>query len=198
MEYPWQKASVTGTPLQLNVLPNTLLDHSDSVDDYGVCNSTDDAMNGRFLSTNAEVSSSRFADMFNNVARREFSWAPYKCKIPARTTEEALNALPSARHILWIGDSTFRGPFHQKLLRSLSGNSEETVTRSHDDAFSWALIKDPETGDIRNISFSRIFAHKGIEDMLSTVESLSTSYTEPKPTHVVFNMGLLEPRLFDF
>jgi len=193
MEYPWQKATVHGTPLQLNVLPDpNSRDYDDSDKNYGVCKSTDAAMKGRFLSTDAEVSSRRFADMFHQPSRREFSWAPYKCKIPPRTTEEALIALPSAEHILWIGDSTLRGPFHQKLLNGLSGNLDwPSITRkSHDHAFTWGIIQHPKTGYQRNVSFSRIFAHDDIKEVLSAIESLSTSDDTPKPTHVVFNMGL--------
>lgn len=95
MEFPWEKATVQGTPLTISVIPGT----SATEEGYQVCSANDiDA--GRYLSTNPKVSSKEFADMYAGSGR-DFVWAPYKCKIPHRTITEAIDLMPPAKHFLF-------------------------------------------------------------------------------------------------
>ena len=116
-----------------------------------------------------------------------FAWAPYKCKIPPRTPEQALIAIPSAKHVLWIGDSTTRGQFCRTLWQGLWGSHKDTICdlKNHNDKHNSKIITNPETREERNVSLSYTFVGQNLPDVFPLIQSL-----EPPPTHVIFNIGL--------
>jgi hypothetical protein len=195
MYYPWHQAAVEGCPILLTVneKPDTAPPEEEG---YGAC-SPDDLKKARYLSTNALVSSQKFAEFYINT-NRLFVWAPYKCKIPHRSVQQAITEIPSAKHIVLIGDSTLRGPFCTRIWENLHGGVQDSVCdyRKHNATyweqkwghkFTWKLLKDDssETGE-RNVSFSFLwspiwFSGRALPQLLEM---------DPPPTHVVFNMGL--------
>ena len=186
MDYPWSKAAVSGTPVQLRVTSNNAHPVHE-IEGYETCKSTDDIRYGRYLSTNDFVSPTKFADIFRHVPNRAFTWAPYRCKIPPWSPEAALIAIPSAKHVVWVGDSTQRGQFCRTLWRGLWGNPLDTMCdtmKSHGDKFTWKVIKDPVTGEERNVSMSLVFVGQNLPEVFPTIQSLASP-----PTHVIFNMG---------
>ena len=123
MEYPWTSASVMGAPFRLVVKATTVKEQQEG---YGVCQTHDDIDMGRYLSTNASISSKEFAELYADTGR-EFVWAPYNCKVPHRTAQEAISALPMANHFVFMGDSTTRGPFCAKVYMGVHGTVEGGV-----------------------------------------------------------------------
>lgn len=201
MYYPWHKAAVKGCPIHLTVKQNSNTT-SDIEEGYGVC-SPEDLRKARYRSTNSLISGQKFADFYNNT-KRLFIWAPYKCKIPHRSVEQAITEIPSAKHIVLIGDSTMRGPFCTRIWENLHGTVHDSVCdyRQHNNTyweqkwghkFTWKLLKNmgSETGQ-RNVSFSFLwspvwFQGRALPELLNM---------DPPPTHVVFNMGLYTSRLW--
>src|SRR5947207_7254956 len=105
MEYPWHAASVQNTPRKI------LVRGVSAKDGREVC-STDDARVGRYLPSNSsELSKYTYTNILREHPPRTFAWAPYKCKIPPRSIHDALKAIPSMNHILFMGDSTVRTTF---------------------------------------------------------------------------------------
>jgi len=193
MKFPWNKASVQGVPFKLIVNPNEgALSNSEG---YGVC-SPHDIENGRYLSTDTDSSPSQFANMFVD-SQREFLWAPYKCKVPPRSIAEAIDAIPSAKHIVFIGDSTTRGPFCAGVWEHLHGTVENGVCDYKNMPKKyWEMKKghkftlkvfeiDEDRHEERNISFSFLWLANNFSIVVPTLLSL----TDPPPTHVIFNMG---------
>jgi len=172
MEHQWNQASVQSTPLSVTVLPSEGLEEGG-----GVC-SSEELLPGRYLSTKADLMSGLFAG-----SSRQFAWAPFKCKIPPRTTLEAVDLLPSAKHILFVGDSTTRGPFCLKVW-GVKDADEASHCEKRGDKHIWKMV-DGKDGIPRNISFSFLW---GPTDVLSVVEGLLS--LDPPPTHVLYNVGL--------
>lgn len=192
MEFPWEKATVQGTPLTISVIPGT----SATEEGYQVCSANDiDA--GRYLSTNPKVSSKEFADMYAGSGR-DFVWAPYKCKIPHRTITEAIDLMPPAKHFLFVGDSLTRGGFCARIWESLHGTVQGGVCDyKNSPAEYWDMKwghkfthkvfeKDDKRDVERNVSFSYLWVAHNFSTVVPTILTL----TDPPPTHVVFNMGL--------
>lgn len=211
MDYPWQKASVQGTPFSLTVKPGTVT----LEEGYGVC-SSEDIDNGRYLSTDVSLSPPRFTDMFSGIAStRQFIYAPYKCKIPPRTIRKALSLIPKANHFVFIGDSLTRGGFCTRIWEQLHGdvigsvcdyktNGENywdmkwghkfthyIVDNDTDHKDSDADNEDGTRTGSRNVSFSFLWVANEFGIVVPTLLSL-----DPPPTHVVFNMGLYWPLSF--
>jgi hypothetical protein len=194
MTYPWHQAAVQNCPIHLSVKrkPNTYPPE----EGYGIC-SEKDLKTARYLSTNPLDSSKRFAALYENT-KRSFIWAPYTCKIPHRSIDQAIAAIPSAKHIVLIGDSTLRGPFCTRIWENLHGTVHDSVCdyKQHNQTyyeqkwghkFTWREFQDEssQTGR-RNVSFSFLwspvwFYGRGLPELLKM---------DPAPTHVVFNMGL--------
>ena len=191
MEYPWQRATVEGTPFRLEVKPAPVPE----VEGFGNCSADmKDIANGRYISStmNQEVS------QLYNTSGREFIWAPYTCKIPHRTIPEAILELPTAKHFLWIGDSTTRGPFCTRVWESVHGTvlGSECDYKSGSDSYwdmKWGhkfthntFDNDPQN---RNLSFSFLWFPYGLETIKEPLLAMKDP-ARPPPTHVVFNFGL--------
>jgi hypothetical protein len=192
MDYPWEKASVEGSPFRITVLPAP----SPLEEGYGTC-SGGDADNGRYLSTADGIASTEFQDMYAGQGR-EFVFAPYKCKVPPRTIHQALSSIPSAKHFLFIGDSMTRGGFCTRIWEQLHGsvwgsvcdyktNSAEYWDMKWGHKFTNVLL-DEDTDHQRNVSFSFLWVAHNFSSVVPTLLSL----TDPPPTHVVFNMALYD------
>jgi hypothetical protein len=189
MQFPWFKAAVEGVPFKLKVLDSP----SPEPEGWGTC-SPNEIANGRFLSTNASISPREFTDMYQ-YTEEEFAWAPYTCKIPHRNVSEAVQAIPNAKHFLWIGDSTTRGPFCAKLWEHVHGDVIGSVCDYKSGTtpywemkwghkFTYKLYE--FEGEERNISFSFLWAPDDMKTVLGPLLDLK----HPTPTHVIFNMGL--------
>lgn len=101
--------------------------------------------------------------------------------------------MPLAKHILFIGDSTTRGPFCVLVWEVLHGtveggpcnyNSPNYRDEKWHHKFTSKVIDAPEGP--RNVSFSCLWA----PTFLAPVTDVLLSLTDPPPTHVVFNVGL--------
>jgi hypothetical protein len=194
MDYPWQKASVQGTPFSLTVKanPNIVVEEG-----YGAC-SAEDIDDGRYLSTDPAISPPEFTAIFSGTTlSRSFVYAPYKCKIPPRTIREALPLIPSAKHFLFIGDSLTRGGFCTRIWEQLHGDVIGSVCdyKTNGENYwdmKWGhkftnYVLDNENGSSegRNISFSFLWVAHEFATIVPTLLNL-----DPPPTHVVFNMGM--------
>jgi hypothetical protein len=183
-EIKWNAGSVEGSPLRITVQPGSRT----AEEGYEVCSSQDIGV-GRYLST----TSATLSDIFANSSRT-FAWAPYKCKIPPRTISQALDLIPSAKHFLFVGDSTTRGPFCVLIWEKLHGGVEGSACdyRSAevyrdvkwDHKFTSKVVNVPD--EPRNVSFSALWGPSSV----SGVSEVLLSLTDPPPTHVVFNVGL--------
>jgi len=192
MEYPWNKATVQGTPIRVTVVPGA----STIEEGYETC-SSEDIEYGRYLSTDAELSSEKFAEMYAGSGRK-FVWAPYKCKIPHRTIGEAVNLIPSAKHFLFVGDSLTRGGFCARIWENIHGTVAGSVCDYKSSPaeywdmkwghkFTHKVFETNETGvGERNVSFSYLWVGHNFSTVVPTLLSLN----DPPPTHVVFNMGM--------
>jgi hypothetical protein len=190
MDYPWEKASVEGSPFKITVLPKT----TDVVEGYGIC-SGEEADNGRYLSTDVSTAPAEFRDMYDGLGR-EFAFAPYTCKIPPRTIHEAIISIPSAKHFLFLGDSMTRGGFCTRIWEQLHGSVWGSVCDYKTNSaeywdMKWGhkftnIVLDEDTDHPRNVSFSFLWIANNFSAVIPTLLSL----TDPAPTHVVFNMGL--------
>lgn len=172
MEHQWNQASVQSTPFSVTVLPSEGLEEG-----VGVC-SSEEILPGRYLSTKADLMSGLFAG-----SSRQFAWAPFKCKIPPRTTLEAVDLLPSAKHILFVGDSTTRGPFCLKVW-GVKDTDEAAHCEKRGDKHVWKMV-DGKDRIPRNISFSFLWGPTDVPSVVNGLLSL-----DPPPTHVLYNVGL--------
>lgn len=194
MEWSWEKAAVQGSPFELTVQRKA--PRSGEGKGYGTCIS-EDIDDGRYLSTNASLSSPQFAAMYEGSGRK-FVWAPYKCKIPPRNINQVLDLMPTAKHFLFIGDSQTRGGFCARIWERLHGtvsgsvcdykNSPEEYweTKWGHKFTSIILEKNEKRLEQRNVSFSYLWVAHNFSDVIPTLLSLRN----PPPTHVVFNMAL--------
>lgn len=191
MDYPWNKAVVQGSPFQLSVTPSIHREEG-----HGAC-SDEDVDDGRYLSTDA-LSAKGILDYAG--LGREFIYTPYKCKIPHRSIEEAVDLLPSAKHFLIIGDSTTRGGFCARMWESLHGTVNGSVC-DYKNALSdywdmkWGHKFTSKTFEKtewrtaeRNVRFSFLWVGHNFSDVLPALLDLATG--DSPPTHVVFNMGV--------
>lgn len=191
MEWPWFKASVQGMPLKLEVLASPAINLEP--EGYGTC-SPDEITNGRFLSTDPAISPREFAEMYQH-ADQQFAWAPYTCKIPHRNVSEAIKAMPLAKHFVWFGDSTTRGPFCTKVWEHVHGDVIDSVCDYKSGTTPYWEMKWGHKfthkvfeidGEQRNISFSFIWTPDNFNTILAPMLDLK----DPLPTHVIFNMGM--------
>lgn len=188
MQFPWNKAAVENTPFRLVVKPTKQREEG-----YGDC-SPHDLKVGRYLSTDASLSSQRFADMYAHTGR-QFVWAPYNCKIPHRRVHEAIRSITSAKNILVIGDSTSRGYFCTRIWEDVHGTTKDTVCDyiRHDQTywdqdvghkFTWKMFED-ENGQ-RNVSFTFLWSPVWFHNKKAVPVLLAL---DPSPTHIVFTVG---------
>jgi hypothetical protein len=202
MEFPLSSASVRGAPFQLLVKPKALIEEG-----YDFNCSVDDFHNGRYWSTNASISSEKFAELYRDTGR-VFVWAPYKCKTPHRTVQQAITALPNASHFVFIGDSSSRGPFCAKVYMGVHGTVEggtgvcdyyteeghanywdgnNMYLRQWGNKFTHKIFNTNDSQ--RNISFSFLWLSTQVNDMIPSLLALD------RPTHIVFNYGLHFPSI---
>lgn len=202
LEFPWHKATVQDCPLEITVLPNPSHHFTEG---FGTC-SIEQIENGRFLSVDPALSSEDFAALYKN-SNRSYVYAPHKCKIPHRTIIEALKELPSAKHIVYFGDSTVRSPFCANLWEGLHGTVEDTLcdylnapSDYNDDKWghksSFAVLG-PEHGfaESRNVSISFVWSPSWEHFKANNIQAVLE--LDPPPTHLVVNMGLyVSPSFF--
>ena len=197
MDWPWQKATVQGSPFQLTVQSRRVdVTIPADAEGYETCTS-EEIDQGRYLSTNASISNPRFAAMYEGSGRN-FVWAPYKCKVPTRNAHQALDLIPTGKHFLFIGDSLTRGGFCTWIWEYVHGSVDGSVCDfKNAPSIYWdmkwghkftsvILEKNENRSEERNISFSFLWVAHNFDTVLPTLLSL----TDPPPTHVVFNMGL--------
>ena len=179
MKYPFQKASVEGAPFLLTVHPAQY----PWKEGYGIC-SGEDVRDGRYL----PVTSPQLASSFSNVSQN-FAWAPYNCKIAPRTATQAVAELPKAQHIVFVGDSTTRGPFCRfvwgDIHGDLAGSPCEFGTENYWEMKWGHKFTSHVFEDNRNVSFSFIWAPEHPESVLNQLKAL-----DPLPTHLIFNVGM--------
>ena len=194
MDWPFFKASVEGTPARLKVLPS----REPREEGYGACATSEDVLNGRYLSTNSSVSPAEFADQYKDP-QRDFAWAPYSCKIPPRNNvSEFIKSIPSARNFVFMGDSTGRGPFCVKVIRHVHGTIKGTCCddsdfvgyedRRYHHKYSYKVFE-MDNGETRNISFTYLWTAQGFQWVKDELLRMN-----PPPTHIAFNVGLQGPR----
>lgn len=192
MQYPWHQAAVENTPFKLTVKVNEDKKIAEGWDDCG----SGDIREGRFVSTSSTLFNRTFADL-HPYTKRKFIWAPYTCKIPPRRVHQAIAQIPSAKHILVIGDSTSRGPFCTRIWEDVHGFPKDTLCDyiRHDHTywdqdfghkFTWKVFKDDQTGTERNISFTFIWAPmwRHVKKAVPIILDL-----DPTPTHIIFTIG---------
>lgn len=197
MDWPWEKATVQGSPFQLMVQTKpTEASIPSDIEGYGTC-AANEVDVGRYLSTNASETNPQFAAMYEGLDRK-FIWAPYKCKVPARTWRQALDMIPSAKHFLFVGDSQTRGGFCTRVWNSVHGTVYDSVCDSISSPGKYwdqrwghkftsvILEKNKNRAEERNISFTFLWVANDFDAVRSTL----LSQTDPPPSHVVFNMGL--------
>lgn len=189
LPYPWHQATVEGTPFDIVVHPST---HSQKEEGYGECTSHEQIYNGRYLSVN---SSPEFQRMYSH-AHRSYIYAPHDCKIPARSVKTALQSLPDAKHVLYIGDSVTRNPFCAVVWKDIHG----TVANSSCDP-----TPIPGEDDLKRYHYSHKFTSVQVDDSRSVLFAFLWSPSweyfanhnaevvlamDTLPTHIVVNFGL--------
>jgi hypothetical protein len=195
LEFPWHRATVQDCPLEITVVPNR---KDDTIEAFGKC-TTEQIENGRFLSTNPALSSEAFSALYKDSGR-SYIYAPYECKVPHRTLIEALTELPSANHIVYVGDSTMRGPFCAKLWEGLHGTVEHTLCDylnspgeyyenkwGHKSSYA-VLSQEHGFAEPRNVSISFFWSPSWLHFDKHNIPAVLEM--DPPPTHLVVNMGL--------
>ena len=188
MQFPWNQAAVENTPFRLVVKPTQQREEG-----YGDC-SPDDLKVGRYLSTDASLSSQQFAEMYAHTGR-QFVWAPYNCKIPHRRVHEAVQSITSARNILVIGDSTSRGYFCTRIWEGVHGTTKDTLCdyKRHNQTywdqdighkFTWKIFVNES--EQRNVSFTFLWSPIWYHNKKAVPVLLAL---DPPPTHIVFTVG---------
>ena len=187
LDFPFQRAAVEGSPWDLTVFPKHIGDNTDAAEGFGAC-TAEQIHDGRYLSVN---SSSEFHNMYQHTGR-SFIYAPYKCKIPARTVPQAISSIQGVKHILYIGDSVMRNPFCKLNWKGLHGTVDDTACDPRSQEFhrshkftSTGLEVDGQLTTV-NVSFIwtqdwDYFKEHNVEIVLKM---------DPPPTHVVINFGL--------
>jgi hypothetical protein len=181
MEHPWHQGTVDGSPFDITVLPSR---HGKSVEGWGTCTS-ETIHNGRYVAVD---SSPDFASVYSHT-NRTYVYAPHECKIPARSIPQALAELPSAKHILYIGDSVTRNPFCSHIWRRIHGTVNDSPCDPTQGSFHFShkftSIID-ETG--RQVNFSFLWSPGWDHFKNSNVDQLLAM--DPSPTHIIMNFGL--------
>ena len=192
MAYPWYQAAVQNTPRKLVVKPNKK--ERPRLEGYQPC-SAEEIPSRRYVSTNATLSTQPFAQLYSNLNfPRQFIWAPYTYKIPHRTAVEAISQLPSAKQILFLGDSSLRGIFCSRVFQEVYGSTKQTTCdiddyntywdQTHGNKKSaWKMFEGE--GGARNVSFSFVWCpHWRIMKPMDVLRNL-----DPPITHVVYTVG---------
>lgn len=190
MDWPFFKASVEGTPAPLRVISS----RDPREEGYGACATSEDVLDGRYLSTDSSLSPEDFADHYKGL-QRDFSWAPYSCKIPPRNNvTKFIASIPSAKNFVFMGDSTGRRTFCVKVMRHVHGTIKGTCCDDSDFAgyeetkfhhkYSYKEFE-MDNGETRNVSFNFLWTAQGFEFVKDELLKMT-----PGPTHIVFNVGL--------
>jgi hypothetical protein len=194
MDAPWHKASVQGTPIDITVTPNP--NESATSEGYGVCTS-DQIDDGRYLSTDQALAPPEFTAMYNDTDR-SYIYAPYNCKIPHRTIIDVAKSIPSAKHFVFLGDSTMRGAFCARIWENIHGTVKDSVcdymtdpetylpTRWTDKTSTVELDASRGFTETRNVSIS--FIWNPTPEVFEVKKAVLLAM-DPPPTHVVMNMG---------
>jgi len=182
--YTWIRATVDGTPFDLTVLPN-----GDAVEEgYASCTNKQ-IYNGRYLSVDPSLSSTEFAAMYNSTGRA-FVWAPYDCKIPALTLPEVVSSLPSAKHIVFLGDSVMRSGFCHTIWEPIRGVRDGACNSTPDEyhfSHKFTNLVVEEGGISRSVNFTLLWT-RWIEDLYNNLDIMLS--LEPPPTHIVLSFAL--------
>lgn len=196
MRFPWSAAAVKGSPFSLLVNPKSSKIMKEHDEGYDVCRNPGDIDVGRYVRTDAAMSK-EFSRLYAET-KREYVWAPYKCKIPPRTVQQGVEALPEAKHFVWIGDSTSRGPFCERIWKHIHGSNKGTecdatlMTKESQWTSKFTSKVFGSGVQERNISFSLVWLSNSFSDTARELLSL----TNPLPTHIIFNYGLYIPIRF--
>jgi hypothetical protein len=186
MQFPWQRSVVEGSPFDITVLPS----RQKTVEGWDSCTS-DTIHNGRYVSVSLNPA---FAAMYKH-ANRTYIYAPYECKIPARSIPQALAELPSAKHILYIGDSVTRNPFCNHIWRRIHGTVNDSVCDPSRQSYHYSHKLTAVTlEDGRRVNFSFLWSPGWEHFKNENVEVLLKM--DPLPTHVVMNFGLYDTPLY--
>jgi hypothetical protein len=163
LEFPWHRGAVQGTPFHIKVTGNA------PMEGYGVC-TTDEIYDGRYVASGGK-----------------YFYEPYSCKIPHRNILDAVAEMPTAKHILWVGDSVTRNPFCQRIWKTLHG-SVSGACDGEEESFHFShKFTEAETGN-RTIKFSFLWSphwHAFERDNRDIALAL-----DPPPTHLVLSFGL--------
>lgn len=179
LEYPWQRATVDGTPFDLVVTGEP------PEEGFGPCETEEQIYDGRYVAIAS--ASSRMKEMFGRSGRAHV-YAPYSCKIPARTIKDALDELPNAKQILWAGDSVTRNPFCRRIWWTVHHTVKDSPCDPDPDSFHYShKITDYKVGN-RSVGLSFLWSPHWPDFERNNI-NLALSLN-PAPTHVVFNFGL--------
>ena len=188
LEFSFQKAAVQGSPWDIVVLPPHHTSQTAEIEEgFGTC-SAEQIHEGRYLSID---SSPTFHDIYK-YTNRQFIYAPYQCKIPARTVKEAIQSIQGVQHIVHIGDSVLRNPFCKLVWRGAHGTVEGTTCDPRLDGFhrshKFTSVMVEKDGHPMNVNLSFIWTQDWEyfkQNNLDLVLALN-----PPPTHIVLNFGL--------
>jgi hypothetical protein len=176
LEYPWQRATVEGTPFDL------LVTGSPPDEGYDTCQTVKEIQSGRYV--RISTASAQFRQLYAKSGR-EYIYAPYTCKIPARTITDVLSQVPSARQVVWAGDSVTRNPFCRRIWWTVHRTVKGGPCDPEPDSFHHQhKVTEVQIGDrtvILTYLWSPHWAGFARDDMLRM---------DPKPTHIIFNFGL--------
>jgi len=183
MEYPWHRGMVEGCPIDIRVLPGS----KKVVEGWGSCTSKT-IHDGRYVAVD---SSPELSEMYQHT-NRSYIYAPYDCKIPARSIPQALAELPSAKHILYIGDSVTRNPFCNHIWRRIHGTVMDSACDPARESYHYShKFTSITVDDGRQVNFSFLWSPGWETFRTKNVEILLAM--DPLPTHIVMNFGLYPP-----
>jgi len=176
LEFPWQRAAVQGTPFSLVVTGPP------PVESYDTCQTVQQIQNGRYV--RIASASHEFKQMYSHSGR-EYIYAPYTCKIPARTITDTLSLLPSAKNIIWAGDSVTRNPFCRRIWWTV----HRTVKDGPCDPEPESFHHEHKTTEVqignRTVLLNFLWSpHWGGFPRDTVLNS------HPSPTHLIFSCGL--------
>jgi hypothetical protein len=178
MKFSFVRAAVEGTPFKIVVQGPRAKEEG-----YGVC-SSEGLYEGRYLSTNFNE---EMTQLYGNTTRQHV-YAPYGCKIPARTLFDAAPLIPDGQHFLFLGDSVSRNPFCRIVWHTIHGTVKDGPCDPDPDSFHFTNKLTQATINDRTVKFSFVwtprwdsFAKDGVPVVLSL---------DPPPTHVVIAVGL--------
>jgi hypothetical protein len=98
--------------------------------------------------------------------------------------------LSTSQHLLWIGDSTTRGPFCSRVWEAVHGTVSGSVCDYKAGLQSywemdWGHKFTAKIFDQGNVSLSFLWCPTNIDAIIEPLLALT-----PPPTHVIFNMGM--------